>query len=428
MDKNRWIGIIISLFLIQGLTAQSVTNLTLEAAYQLLEERYPTLRNGNLLNEIHQKELVQLDKTKLPSLTLNSNLQVQTGSTQLDAGDNIDLPFEINQPLYSARTYVEGQYMIKDGGRLEAEKALKAVELEAEQQDIEVERFALRKRVNTLVVNIQLLQEQVGVFDISLKDLATRQEQVAANVENGTLLPSELTKLNVKELELKAQQSDVNYRLRGLKNSLADLLGVTLSDDFEMTLPKMANPTSIPPLNRPEQKLFQLQRAAIMANSTLIDASNRPQLSAFAQAGVGYPNPLNLLDNGAAPYGLVGLKFSWKFVDWKKSSIDKELLSLQSMKLQNVEDAFTFNMNTQKANYLSEINRLQAQIKLDQEIAALQTNILAELSVQLEEGIITSADYVTQLNSELLARQNILIHQTELVKTQLEYWNERGGF
>ncbi len=425
---NKYGLVAICFLFLQGLSAQVLNKLSLFEAYNLLEQRYPALRNTDVLNDIHQKELEQLDKSRLPSLYWKGDGQLQSSRIQLDAADGAMLPFEIKRPLYSIQTYVEGQYLIKDGGLLDAQKQLKGVELKAAQQDIEVERFALRQRVNTLAVNINWLREQAGLFDLSLKDVQIRKEQIAAGVENGVLLESELTRLEVKELELKAQQSDLSFRLSGLRNSLAQLLDIELSEDFEINFPVLVEPTVIPELNRPEQQLFHLQREAILARKVIIDADKKVRLSAFAKAGVGYPNPLNILDNKVAPFGIIGLQFSRKITDWKKSAIDKELLSLHAMKLQNAEESFEFNMDTQKANYLSEVHRLQAQIKNDQAIAQLQATILEQLAAQLEEGVITSADYVTQVNAELKARQSLAIHKTELLKIQVEYWNERGGF
>ena len=318
--------------------------------------------------------------------------------------------------------------MIKDGGLLAAKKQLKSITLKANQHDFEVEKYALRKRVNTLILNINLLRSQTALFDISLEDLDNNRAQIAALVENGLRIESELIKLEVKALELKAGKANVVSKLTGLKNALAELLDIELVDGFTIDFPTLAPPTEIPELNRPETETFQLKKAAILANSMLIDASKKPQLSAFAQAGVGYPNPINFLKNNVAPYGIAGLRFSWKLTDWKKAEIDRELLILEATKLDNAEANFRFNMDTQQANYLSKVIRIQQQIEYDENIAKLQATILVQLAAQLEEGVLTSAEYVTQVNAELTARQNLVIHQSELLKLQLDYWNERGGF
>lgn len=424
------ISIIFSLILLPcgRLIAQEVTALSLLEAYELLEKRYPILQNEAIEEAIHQKSLAQLDKTRKPNLYWKADGQVQTGSVSLETAEGVILPFEINQPIFNTKTYLEGQYLMKDGGLLAAQKQFKSTALQASKQQYEVERFGLRQRVNVLAVNINLLRAQAELFDISLEDVASSQTHMAALVDNGIQLESELTKLAVKELELKAQKDNVLYKLVGLTNSLSDLLGIALKEDFSINFPVLGLPTRIPALNRPETTLFQLQREAILANSAIIDATQKPQLSAFAQAGVGYPNPLNFLKNDVAPYGVAGVRFSWKITDWKKSELDKELLSLQALQLDNAEANFRFNMDTQKASYLSEVDRIQAQIEHDKNIAELQATILQQSAAQLEEGTITTTEYLLQVNAELKARQNLSIHQTELLQLQLEYWNERGGF
>jgi len=117
---KRYQGVLLFLVLSGMAYAQPKTTLSLSDAYDYLENRYPVLKNGALLNQIHQLELEQLDKTSLPSIYWKADGQVQTGSTSIEASDGAMFPLEIDQPLYSARTYLEGQYMIKDGGLLDA--------------------------------------------------------------------------------------------------------------------------------------------------------------------------------------------------------------------------------------------------------------------------------------------------------------------
>jgi Flp pilus assembly secretin CpaC len=71
---------------------------------------------------------------------------------------------------------------------------------------------------------------------------------------------------------------------------------------------------------------------------------------------------------------------------------------------------------------------LQEQIKIDQQIADLQADILNQLAAQLDNGVITSTDYLTQTNAELLARQQLELHQLQLLQTQLNFLNERGDW
>ena len=135
---------------------------------------------------------------------------------------------------------------------------------------------------------------------------------------------------------------------------------------------------------------------------------------------------VNILDNQLAPFGIIGVQFQWQITDWKKVKLEKELLSLQSQQLSHAEATLDFNLKSQEAAYRTTVRRLQKQLANDETIAALQTTILQQLAAQLDEGVITASEYLNQVNVELAARQRISIHQTELLKAQIEFLNERG--
>lgn len=234
--------------------------------------------------------------------------------------------------------------------------------------------------------------------------------------------------MEVKILELQAQQENVAYQIQGFLATLEAYIGQSLAEDVQLVFPSFPSSTILPAIQRPEQQLFQLQSKQLLANADLIEVRQKPQLSAFAQAGIGYPNPLNLFDNSVAPYGLIGLQFNWKITDWKRDQMDKTILSLQAQKIQNAQATFEFNLQKQEAAYRATLDRLEAQLAKDDQIAKLQADILKQLAVQLEEGIITASDYIIQVNAELRARQNMVIHQAEILKNQIEFLNSRGAF
>lgn len=426
-------ALLLALFLPAGMVegqapgGPAIKRLSLPEAYEMLELRYPSLQNAPLLASIHEKEGDKISQARLPVIYLKADGRAQTQSTQLTVPEGASLPFEINQPLVSAKAYVEAQYVILDGGMGRASREVLDAQFLADLQGLEVERYSLRDRVNQLALGILLLQEQDRLFELSLADIAARKEAVAAGVAQGLLLESELVRMEVRELEIAAQRDNLRAKRKGFAQSLSYLLGREVSVGVRFDFPEMPDPIAVPALDRPEQRLFQLQKEALVANTKLFDAARRPKLSAYAQAGTGYPNPLNILDNNVAPFGLVGAQFSFQLTDWRKSRTEKESLGLRAQQIDNVRKTFEFNLQSQEANYLAEVDRLQGQIILDQRIAVLQAQVLAQLSAQLDEGVITSSDYLEQVNAELRARQNLLIHETELLQVQLDFWNQRGG-
>ena len=414
------------LWQIPTLQAQPAERLTLEEAYSLLEQHYPALKNEALLEEMHRTDQNRLGRSRLPALYLKADGRLQSDNVHLDVPPGVMLPFEIDQPLYAARSYFELQYTLLDGGLTNAQRSLATAQFNVDQQTLNVERYTLRERINALFLNIELLRAQVLLFDYSLQDLAARKERLIAGVENGVVLESDLKQLEVRELELKAGQDNLTFSISGLIQTLSDLIGQDLSADVALVFPALGPPSNIPDLNRPEQVLLQHQQEALLASSALMDARKRPHIGTFAQAGYGYPNPVNFLDQEAAPYGIVGLQLSWHLIDWNQNKLEKQRLALQAQQLEHAEETFEFNIASQQAMYFSDVARLEAQIEASQAIAQLQADILAQMAAQLDEGVITSADYLAQVNAELKARQNLVIHQTELLQTQLEFWNSRG--
>jgi outer membrane protein TolC len=418
------IGTILLLSLLSAkLYSQS---LDLNEAYSLLETNYPVLQNAGLNDQVLQANLDILDLERKPSLYLKGRAQLQSETTSLGSGENV--PFSIDIPLYSARAYGEVNYTLSDGGRLDARKRLTAADGKLANQSLEVDRFSLRQRINQLFLGVLLNRERAALYETTLSDLRERKGVLAKAVQLGAVLESELLQLRVREVEIEANRDNIYGIISRLLANLSTLIGKPLPEGTQLRLPNLPESNSIPAAQRPEFKRFELQREAIMANNELIEANTKPIISAFAQAGVGGPNPLNLFNTNISPYALGGVSFQWKFKDWGKSQKQTELLGLQAAKLHHQEETFRFNLNAGNEAYLADVARLRQQIIRDGEIVGLQAEILTQLSAQLDNGVITATDYLSQVNAELLARQQLKIHETELVQVQLNFLNERGSW
>lgn len=405
--------------------AQSLERLGLDEAYQLLEARYPQLQDRLFSQQILEKEMRQEELSRLPQVSLMGEGRLQSEATSFEA--EAPIPLQLELPLYSARGYLEVNYNVLDHGLTDARvNKLKAEQHVADQQ-LEIDLYALRKRVDQLFIQSLMLKEQGRLYDLSLKDLNVRKENLEAAFAAGTLLESNLTQLEIQLIELKAQKEGLDIRYRGMLNSLETLLGVELKDNVELEFPVLVSPNTIPEITRPEFRMFEVRRQLVRTQEDFIGQSRKPRLVAFAQGGVGYPNPLNLFDTNVSPYGLVGFRFQWKLTDWGKSRLQREVLHLHEQRVQTAEETFLFNMASQEAAYLAEVEALEARIVKDQEIIELQTKVLSQMGAQLDEGVITSSDYLIQSNAELRARQNLVLHRAQLLQTQIQFRHERGS-
>ncbi len=162
---RKYILLALGMMVLSPAFGQAWTKFTLENAYQMLEERYPVLKNSELLKEIHQKESEQLEKSRLPSVSLKADGRLQSESTSLGAEAGSQFPIQIDLPLYSAKSYLELNYNILDGGQTTARQKVTDAQTEVDQQMLEVDRYALRSRVDLHFVNMILLREQLKLFD-----------------------------------------------------------------------------------------------------------------------------------------------------------------------------------------------------------------------------------------------------------------------
>jgi outer membrane protein TolC len=404
------------------LAAQS---LSLVEAYELLEANYPVLENAALNDELLQLELDLLALEKKPQLFLKGSATLQSETTSFGS-DAEALPVNIDIPLYSVRGYGEVNYNLHDGGRLDAREKVIAAEGKIANQQLEVDRFGLRTSINQLFLSVLLLRDRVALFEPTLSDLRARKSALEEAVALGAALESELLQLRVREVEILAELDNLQGQIERSVAHLSTLTGRTFSPNVELLLPELPTPKEVPELSRPEFELFALQRQAVLANADFIEADTKPVISAFVQAGIGAPNPLNLFDNNIAPYAIGGVNFQWKFKDWGRSDLRKQRLEVQTSKLQRQEATLRFNLDAGVAAYLADVDRLQGQVIRDQEIAGLQATVLEQMAAQLDNGVITANDYLAQANAELRARQQLKIHQTELLQLQLTFLNDRG--
>ena len=336
------------------------------------------------------------------------------------------LPIALDLPLASGKAYVEANYLIADGGINEALRTQKMAELAISEQGLEVDRYRLHERVIHLFAGILLQGEQLELLAITQSDLEARRSVLEAGLANGVVLESEVAQLRVRELELSGQQANLRYRIEGMLNTLRSLTGAELTQETELILPALGDEAMVPALERAELGLFQAQRQAIGSQESLIAAQRRPKVGVFAQAGLGYPNPLNLFDNGIAPYGIGGVNFQWAITDWKRQQHQREVMNLRMQQLNNQEATFRFNIDAQTGEYLAEVERLESLLETDDEVVALQAEILSQLSAQLEHGVITANDYLIRANAELAARQQKALHEVQLIQNRLLFLHQRG--
>ncbi len=410
---NRLLLLSIALFLAISLSAQA--SLDLQTAYEKATAHYPLMQDQALLGEINRLQLDLLELSKKPQLIWQSEGPFQ--SETVNFGENA--PIKVNLPLVNLRSYLEGRYLIKDGGRRQAQADQIREQLAVQEAQLQVNTRPVKDQVNEAFFGILLAQAQRNVLETTLQDLEIRRAPLEAGVANGVLLESELTKLEVRQLEVASAMANLQSEAAGWYQVLSALTGMPVDTQTQLVLPDY--PPAAFSLQRPEQQLISAQQKALLSQQSKIDADLKPTLSAFARAGLGYPNPLNLFDNNVSPYALVGATFSWNLLDWGKKDLQKQLLTLQAQQLDHQRAAFEQNIQNQEGRFRETIAGLEDQIQRDGAIAGLQGDLLRQLGIQLELGVLTVADYLNQSNAEQRARKQLALHRLQRLQVLTRY-------
>jgi outer membrane protein TolC len=153
MKKNLFI-----LFAFVPILTFAQQTLTLEECYALAEKNYPLAKQTALLDERTKSEIKVLEKEKLPKLDLNAQATYQS--------DVIEFPLEIpnstveppNNDQY--RATIDANQLIYNGGSIAAKTRLKSAELATQQQQVAVNLYTLKSRINQNYFSVLLFQEQ----------------------------------------------------------------------------------------------------------------------------------------------------------------------------------------------------------------------------------------------------------------------------
>ena len=371
--------------------------LKLEDCYRMAREAHPFQRQYGVLQQGSAVRMAQIDASRLPDLQWNSRARLQSDVVQFP----LELPgANIPQlPLYSVQSAVEANYPIWDGGISAARKTMEQAALAAEAQALSVELEQLKPRINDLFLGVLLLREQEAVLRNSMNSLEARRATVEAAVRHGAALPGEADRLQVEILRIESSIAGNRSEQQAALDALSVWIQMPVEADIELVLPAWDEAAMALPAQRAETRLFDLQKQRIAASEALIDAGKKPKLSAWAQAGLGYPNPFNFFDNELSPFGAIGLAFSWRIHDWKQAARDRELLSLQMLGIDNQSAAFDRQLEAREIQLRRQIEDTAALLAKDEEIIALQARILAQVEAQLERGTATATDFIEQQNA-----------------------------
>src|SRR5690606_9636305 len=205
-----------------------------------------------------------------------------------------------------------------------------------------------------------------------ISDIQNALEKAENQLKNGVILRSNVDVLKAQLIQLEQKQIE----LQNIKKSFLEILSVFINRNLDEQT-KLQKPERIlveNVNNRPELKLFDLQKQALETQKSVINSRNRPKLGAFVQGGYGKPG-LNMLKNEFDMFYIGGVRLNIPVSGFYTKKNDLALIQLQQNEVGIQKENFLFNQQFQTLQSNNELEKIQQLIDKDSELIVLRESI-----------------------------------------------------
>ena len=394
------------------------TQLTLENCYEKARINYPLIKQKDYIEKTKEYNVSNVWNGYFPQITINGQATYQSDVTQVPE----ILPGIIIQRLSKDQYKVVADVTqtIYDGGIMSSQAGIQESASEIDNQKIEIELLNIKERVSQIYLGILLIDAQLNQIELVKNDLNESISKLEAAYLNGTATKSDVDVLkaellNAEQRKIELQSSRISYL-----NMLGLLINENLNESTILSTPSQINFLPEVEIIRPELRLYAAQKNLIENQDGLSVSRIIPKASLFFQGGYGKPG-LNFFVNEFAWYYITGIRFSWSLSSLYSYGNESEINQLNLQSIDSQTETFLLNTKITTNQQLQEIDKLNKMIEVDKGIIELRTSVKLAAQSKLENGVITSSDYIRELNAEDTAKQNLEIHKIQLLLAQYNY-------
>lgn len=420
---NKWFLLIVILNAFAGFG--QVDTVTLNQCLEWSRANFPLMQKQQLQSRELDLKLKNISSDYLPKVMVNGQLTYQSDVPDLPEG--MGFP-SLGIPHTQYRAALNLEQTLFNGGNTSARRRLLEAGNAAEQQSVEVDWQQMKVMVVNLYFAIAMQDQSAEILQTSADLLDTKLEQLQSMLDAGTILESDLLRVKARLYELQKQQNQVEYQKQASLESLSLLTGKEISVNTVFEIPENYQ-LSQPQLDQlPQLQQIDLQKQKLEASQKIASTALVPRLSAFGTGGVAQPNPYNFFNTDFGTYYMVGAKLQWNVFDWNTTRRTNASLGLRKEMLETEAEQFRRNQQVKLADRQAEITQLEESVEKDQEIAEMRSKIRQAASSQMDQGALTSADYLETVMDEQKALLTRQLNAIKLAKTRVEYAIESGNF
>ncbi len=382
-------------------------------------QRDPRVRELDLEAEAANLRLQNIEAERLPAVVVEGRAQYQSDVPHAPIVGPSGAPlFAPAKDTYDATVRVEAPLV--DATR-EPRLAVERARRDEAQARVQTALFSLRQEVNAAFFTVALLGERRRTIETAVADLEARRDETAIRVREGAAIPAEAAGIEAALVERRQDLAEIGASRRAALARLEELTGRTVAPDEILEVPDLGTAVARARAGledvraRPEYEEFARTRDRLSRQQEVAAAADRPRLSGFATGGYGRPG-LNFVDDQFEGYWLAGMRVQWTPWDRGTSLREREALSRQQAIVGAEEAAFTARLRRGLEDDLANIDRLAAIGTLDDQLVSLREQVVQSATIQLQEGVLTSAEYVDRNTDLLNARLARSRHRVELAQ------------
>lgn len=404
-------------------SAQVSGPLTLDTCYKRAQANHPLSRQAPLFEESTRMQESVLSSNYLPQVSIGGQVSWQSDVTALPISiPNVSIP-SLDKDSYKVNLDVN--QLVWDGGMISRQKELEEAGLLVNLQTVEIENHRLRETVNQVFFTILIYQEREKLLRLSMSELQSKLRKIRSGVVNGTVLQSNADVLDAEIIHIEQSLTELVHSKASAIYKLGELTGTSFSNNIELEIPVT---DSLPPMLtnlRPEYRLFELQQEKSGVQKSMTGIRMLPRISAFGTVGYGKPG-LNMLSNQFDGFAMVGARFSWTIWNWSQRRKETRIIEIQQEVIETQKQNFEKNQRILLNSLKQDILKTENMIAADFRIVSLRDAVEKSAAALLDQGMITSTEYLTEKNQQTQAQLNLQLHKIQLQLARINYITASG--
>ncbi len=410
----RWalfgFGFMLTCSLVQAQT------LTLEECYRLARENYPLLKKQGLISQSEKLAVSNAARLNLPQVSFSGQASYQSETLSFPEALGVS-PFGILPEISKAQYRLQGDVSqnLFDGGLSKYQQETSHANAAVQRQSLEVSLYSLNDRVNQLYFSVLLIGEQLKQNQLRKNDLQNAAAKAEAALKNGTAFRSNVNELKAELANADMATTELQANRKTFLQMLSVLTGQSIYDPEQLQIPPGG--TVSPSVKRPELALYDFQKKAFDVQEKQLRTNYLPKVNAFVQGAFGRPT-LNIIADEAGTWYMAGLRFNWNLGSLYTLKNNRNLLEINRQNVDADTETFLRNTEIEITRYRGDIEKYRDLLVQDETVIELRTAVKTSAQSQLDNGVITTRDFIDKVNHESLARQNKVLHQIQLLQAQ----------